>query len=822
MSDFTSNFILFDHGHELQDIVLNGRYIHPETGNAQNFLWAGEFYKDPETMMYDIEKTSIRLNREGYNCYIVMNTISTDLLNDNAKSASDRHIAERNLALIDVDRREDTKRPATQLELEQSEAMAHAIIGLLMAEGFPQPHLVMSGNGYHVYIPLDGWPNNDETKYLVKKFLEHLGELFDTETHKVDTTVHNASRITKMVGTVARKGNESAGRPYRSAKLISEANGAKLSIEKMYEFVPDEPAPKDKLSEPPSLDEATLGGFEEAANQPLLPLKEELRRLEEVLPNFSPDDARGDGTITGNGADWLGVVLACASLGTEAVEIARRWSMKSAKYDADAFDKVVNSYGKNTTNPITIASLYHHVNKTTGKSSSVYLGDIGNAKQFAAMHKGKLMYLRDSHKVLTYDRSIGWQVANSDVPVKAAEEVINVLAKEAANDFALNPTDDNAKKKLAEVRRSTKKNAIDAMIALSKAQDGMSIAASECDSDPHLIGVVNGVIDLKHNQLLSPREDRLVTKRMNVAYDVNAEAPRYEQFLEEILPDPLEREFLNRWNGYCLSASVKEQKLLFLKGTGRNGKTVWLELTKHLLGDYADKIQTEMLMRHKRSAQGASPDLVALQGRRFIYANETSEGKLLDDSRVKDMTGGDTITGRLPYAIEPISFSPTHKLVLAGNHAPIITDDSEGMWRRMILLPFMQKFEGAQCDRDLLTKLKGEASGILNYWLGGYFKWQEYGLGIPPSLTKATMAYRNEQDLVQLWIDECCEVAPEFKEDAGRLRAAFFKWLLDNNTGGISGMVFARKLHERGFVLDGGKRFRKGITLKDVFAAGLY
>ena len=141
--------------------------------------------------------------------------------------------------------------------------------------------------------------------------------MFDTETHKVDTTVHNASRITKMIGTVARKGKESAGRPYRKAKMISEANGAKLPIEKMYDFVPDKPAPKDKLSEPPSLDDETQGGFEDAANQPLLPLKEELRRLEEVLPNFNPDDARGDGTITGNGADWLGVVLACASLGNE-------------------------------------------------------------------------------------------------------------------------------------------------------------------------------------------------------------------------------------------------------------------------------------------------------------------------------------------------------------------------------------------------------------------------------------------------------------------------------------------------------------------------
>jgi putative DNA primase/helicase len=141
--------------------------------------------------------------------------------------------------------------------------------------------------------------------------------------------------------------------------------------------------------------------------------------------------------------------------------------------------------------------------------------------------------------------------------------------------------------------------------------------------------------------------------------------------------------------------------LLFLLGTGANGKTVWIETLKAILGDYADKIQTEMLMQHFRNTQAASPDLVQLQGRRFIYANETTEGRFLDDARVKDLTGGDTITGRLPYAKAAISFAPTHKLVIAGNHAPIVTDDSDGLWRRMILMKFTQKFEGDACDRDL-------------------------------------------------------------------------------------------------------------------------
>lgn len=78
------------------------------------------------------------------------------------------------------------------------------------------------------------------------------------------------------------------------------------------------------------------------------------------------------------------------------------------------------------------------------------------------------------------------------------------------------------------------------------------------------------------------------------------------------------------------------------------------------------------------------------QVNRFIYCYETTDGQRLDDERIKEMTGGDTITGRIPYATEALEFQPNHKLVIAGNHAPIIVDDGIGLWRRMILFPFSE------------------------------------------------------------------------------------------------------------------------------------
>jgi len=534
----------------------------------------------------------------------------------------------------------------------------------------------------------------------------------------------------------------------------------------------------------------------------------EIDLLKKALDKISPDDKRGDGTFK-DGDSWLAAMLSGASLGEAAREPLRQWSMQSDKYDQKDFDRTFDSYNSSKVGrnggPLTVASLHGYVN-SLNTTPNVYLGDIGNAIRLAELYRGRMIFVRDSTIVLNYDSVIGWLGGNAEDPYRAAQALVKAMAEDAAKNFANNPSDSNALKQLTEVRRASKKPAIDAMIALAKAEDGMSVDMSECDADSFLIGVQNGVVDLKSGQLLPPDPSRLITKRVNVHFDPEAECPLYEKFLRGAVPEDDEREFLIRFSGYCLSGEVSEQVLLFLLGTGANGKTVWIETLKAILGDYADKIQTEMLMQHFRNTQAASPDLVQLQGRRFIYANETTEGRFLDDARVKDLTGGDTITGRLP--------APTHKLVIAGNHAPIVTDDSDGLWRRMILMKFTQKFEGDACDRDLPAKLRAEAAGIFNLWLKGFADWYKNGLMIPPSLRNATNVYRTEQDLLEQFIKEECVVGVTENCASNDLKRRYFSWCEDNNTKPLSGHRFGRKLTERGYRMDDDKRTRRGISVR--------
>ncbi len=191
--------------------------------------------------------------------------------------------------------------------------------------------------------------------------------------------------------------------------------------------------------------------------------------------------------------------------------------------------------------------------------------------------------------------------------------------------------------------------------------------------------------------------------------------------------------------------------MFFCTDTEPTANRCFVELMAWLLGDYARKIATEMLMQHQRSPQAASPDIVALKGRRFMRI-DTAEGRKLDSNRVKEMTGSDTLTGRVPYGKADVNFTPTHKLMIVGNYKPEITDNGDGMWRKVLLVDFGVTFPVSQRDPKLLEKLKAEGSGILNWALNGLRKWQQGGLAIPQSITAATAAYRDEQDIIGDWV----------------------------------------------------------------------
>ena len=441
------------------------------------------------------------------------------------------------------------------------------------------------------------------------------------------------------------------------------------------------------------------------------------------------------------------------------------------------------------------------------------LRDIKNGIRFANDYRGRIVFVRDSGKAFRYSEQRGWVPISADEVTQLAKLVVSRMRQESA--VAFQNEQPNAKELLAEVLRSSTERVLASMISMARTEPGMSISMVELDADPYLLGVKNGVVNLRTGTLEKPSPSLLVTKRANVTFDVSVSGATFEAFLRSVVPDDEEREFLICWLGYVLSGLVTEQYFLFIHGKGANGKSVLAEFIAWLLGEYALRIDTQMLMRQNRSSQAASPDIVNLAGRRLVYCSETTDGQRLDDARVKEMTGGDTLQGRELYARSPVTFSPTHKLLMVGNHTPIVQDDSDGMWRRIKTLLFPSQFQPGDegYDPDILAKLKADGPGALNVLLGGFAKFQKSGIQIPESMARATQQYRDDQDLFGQWLEDNCVIDSNSttpKEDLYRN----YKWWSEScGVRPLARQRFSRRLTERGLKTLPDKRTVKGIEL---------
>ena len=165
-----------------------------------------------------IEMYAIQMNFQGYNIYINLNPA---LPSSKDKPLSDRDIDYRDLIFFDIDRTGNQKVPATEAELQAALDLGDTISASLLAEGWGQPVKTCSGNGCHLYYVLENIGTQQEETNLIKQTLKLLAKEFNTASTEIDTVVWNASRITKFLGTIAPKGEETATRPYRLARRLS-------------------------------------------------------------------------------------------------------------------------------------------------------------------------------------------------------------------------------------------------------------------------------------------------------------------------------------------------------------------------------------------------------------------------------------------------------------------------------------------------------------------------------------------------------------------------------------------------------------------------
>lgn len=253
------------------------------------------------------------------------------------------------------------------------------------------------------------------------------------------------------------------------------------------------------------------------------------------------------------------------------------------------------------------------------------------------------------------------------------------------------------------------------------------------------------------------RQDRL-TKLAAVPYDPAATAPGFDAFLRRIQPDASMRGFLQRWFGLSMTA-LPMQKLVFLYGNGANGKSVLVDLIARTLGNYAATARIESLTGFNRRGGGdATPDLIPLMGARLVRTSEPDEGQRLQEGLIKELTGGEPILMRGLHA-DFIEVRPFFKLTMSGNHKPEIQGTDDGIWRRVLLVPFDVQIPEGERDLNFGDRLfAAEAPGILNWLRDGLIDYLEGGLQPPEAVIAATTEYRQESDPIGVFLAECCVV----------------------------------------------------------------
>jgi P4 family phage/plasmid primase-like protien len=449
-----------------------------------------------------------------------------------------------------------------------------------------------------------------------------------------------------------------------------------------------------------------------------------------------------------------------------------------------------------------------------GTGSTRPLSELGNAKRLEDEHGGNIHYVHDAKAWLHWRGGTWvWDVDGAAVRGLAAR-----LPQQIYNEGGLHLADAEYFAKWA--RTSQKERTILATVSLLQDFEQVRLPLALVDADLFKIGFDNAkqVLDLRTGKARPARQDDFITKSLSVdRLGDSSKAVRWQAFLTQIFGDDVELiDWLKRWCGYMLTGSTSEQIFIFCFGLGANGKSVLGDILRHILCDYARAIASETLTESKRAAGSATPDLAELVGARMAMSAETEDGAALAESLIKSLVSGDTMTVRKLYTA-PVQFTPQFKLMMLGNHKPIIKGNDHGIWRRVRLIPFKHTFKPEERDAGLSDKLKTEAPHILAWMVEGCIDWQKRGLSDTPiTIQDATGSYQEEQDLIGNWMVECCDLSPMNEASSTDIYTNYQAWCVANGLRPNSNVALGRRLGERGYTCrqSSGKRLWAGIAVK--------
>ena len=411
--------------------------------------------------------------------------------------------------------------------------------------------------------------------------------------------------------------------------------------------------------------------------------------------------------------------------------------------------------------------------------------EAGDAECFAALYQDDVRYDHHRGRWLVSDESSGIWVPD---PVERLTQMAIRMAR--TRQRLANNIEDAAKKTKAWTWavKCEGRGRITNTLALARSVPPIADEGLNWDQDAFLLGVQNGVVDLRDGTFRKARPADRVTMRVRVSYDAKATCPLWLETLAGIFAPVglLTREasrslvdFMQRALGYSITGDCREECCFFTWGEGGNGKGTVLNTLAWLFGDYTDDMPYSTLEKSVHGG-GIPNDVAKLEGKRFITCAEVNEF-VINEARLKALTGRDPMTARFLHR-EFFTFIPVGKIWIATNNKPKIVGTDDGIWRRIHLIPFLQKFEeGGTINKKLKDQLRSELPGILNWIIAGAGMWLRDGLNPPDSVKAATATYRHESNPVTPFVSACCITDERLRLQAAVAFTAYEQFCTDTN-----------------------------------------
>ncbi len=468
----------------------------------------------------------------------------------------------------------------------------------------------------------------------------------------------------------------------------------------------------------------------------------------------------------------------------------------------------------------------------TSTASQLNKADLGNAELFSKQHRDKLKYCHSLGGWFIWSGK-HWRADPDDQIMAYAEETADSLVSE----IALAKTSEAQSAGLRHYTSAHRRTSLRAMIDLARHK--LAVSADIFDTDPFAVNCSNGTIDCRTGKLKPHDPNDLITKLNEIEYDPKASAPRWQNFLAEILPDKSVRSYVQRSIGYSLTADQRAQCFFIAIGPGANGKGVFFKTIRAAVGPYGTSARPELLVR-KRFESTNNEDVACLRGQRLVEVSETGNAHELNEEQVKNLTGEDFITASLKYqSLKGTEFTPTHTIWLRTNKKPTIRSTDPAMWRRPKLISFgvefieESKYRAAGRDGDnkrrindgtlrildasLSDVLRAELQGVLAWAIKGAVSWWNKGkpdLREPKIVTDAVNRYRSDSDILAQFVDECCERAAEVTTPLKRIYADYKKWATEKGLKPWSDRSLSSQLATAGFEMSHAKTGSQCTGLK--------